>query len=92
MATVFLLGIGSCVQTITTLLEDNGYRVISSYSEGEALEIIRRATPDVLILEHEQTEMNALEVCRRVRGTPGLDTLPVLLLSSRHEESDIVEG
>ncbi len=73
MATVFLLGIGSCAETITRLLEDNGYRIISSWNEREALEIIRRAPPDVLILEHEQTEIDALEMCRRIRCTPGLD-------------------
>jgi signal transduction histidine kinase len=64
------------------------------FSEGDAL-LERLATgesPEVLMLDWELPGMTGLEVCRFIRTTRDEASLPILLMTSRQTEEDLVEG
>jgi CheY-like chemotaxis protein len=52
----------------------------------------RRAVPKVMLLDLKLPKVDGLEVLRAVRADPALARLPVVIMTSSREESDIVES
>jgi DNA-binding response OmpR family regulator len=74
-------------------LKKAGHTVAMAESGAEALAAIAsRGSPDVAILDIEMPGMNGLELLRKLREMPGMDTLPVIFLSARVESKDIKAG
>ena len=63
---------------------------VTSYATGEeALDHIRARRPEIAILDVMLPGIDGVEVCRRVRK---LDQLPVILLTARGDDLDVVVG
>lgn len=73
-------------------LEDAGFRVDLAGSGAEALEALRRAKPDLLVLDLMLPDLSGTEVCRRVRSDSRLSDLPVIMLTAKSSEIDRVVG
>jgi DNA-binding response OmpR family regulator len=71
-------------------LEIEGYEVDLATTGTEALKVVRRRSPALIILDLMLPEMDGYRVLRRIRDD-GLDT-PVLILTARGEETDKVLG
>ena len=69
-------------------LED--YTVVAANNGAEALEAVRQAQPDVLLLDVSMPLVDGLTVCRVLRSEG--NHLPVLMLTARTETSDRVAG
>jgi two-component system response regulator MprA len=67
-----------------------GFAVQSASGGGDALALVERSVPDVLVLDVAMPALDGLAVTRRIRGR-GL-ALPVLLLTARDAVSQRVEG
>ncbi len=70
-------------------LEAQDFRVISARSGPEALDLIRKDRPDIVVLDIMMPEMSGLEVMHQVKAA---SNLPVILLTARDSTSDIVNG
>ena len=79
-------------QTIEMALRRHDFRVTLAYSGVEALKILRRYRPDLVILDVMMPSMSGLEVCRRMRAEPNLADLPVVFLTARGQARDRIEG
>lgn len=77
-------------EALRRALSFEGYEVIAAADGGEALEVLTAQTPDAILLDIMMPGVDGLTVCRRVRDK-GL-TVPVLMLTARHEISDRVAG
>jgi two-component system KDP operon response regulator KdpE len=69
-------------------LTDLGYSVIESKSGEEALEVLRRDTPDLILLDLNMPGIGGLETCRAIRET---SDVPIIVLSVRDTERDKVQ-
>ncbi len=69
-----------------------GYQVIAVGSGEEALEVVGRRVPDLVVLDLMLPGMDGLNVCRRLRGNVRTQSLPILVVSARGEEADVVAG
>ncbi len=69
-----------------------GYQVIAVGSGEEALEVVGRQIPDLVVLDLMLPGMDGLNVCRRLRGDARTQALPILVVSARGEEADVVTG
>jgi two-component system alkaline phosphatase synthesis response regulator PhoP len=80
----------SLLESLSFLLEQNQYRVVTARTGPLALEQARRHNPDLILLDVMLPEVDGFEVCRRLRaeGFAGL----VLMLTARDEEIDQVVG
>jgi len=57
-----------------------------------AWEILRKNPPALVLLDWMLPDMSGIELLRRMRGEPTLETVPVIMLTARSEESDRVRG
>jgi len=67
--------------------------VVDSAGNGiEALRVVMRRKPDLIVTDIVMPEMDGLELLRILRSEPGTQGLPVLLISGRAEEAQRIEG
>jgi DNA-binding response OmpR family regulator len=80
---------------LTELLEhrlgQRGYRTVVARDGDEALALLRENIPDAVILETILPVQDGHEVLRQIRETDRLKRLPVIVLSARKQDRDIVE-
>jgi two-component system alkaline phosphatase synthesis response regulator PhoP len=73
-------------------LEQEGYSVVTATNGADALDIARRAAPDLIVLDVMMPGMDGIEVCRRIRKDAAIRTTPVIMLTARTEDEDYVRG
>jgi DNA-binding response OmpR family regulator len=75
------------------ILEREGFEVHQA-ADGRAAEKLMAALapPAIVTLDVMLPHTDGYELLRRIRGTPGWSTVPVILLTSRSQEKDIVRG
>jgi len=78
----------SILKFLRSNLEDRGYTAISATNGEEALHIIERELPDLIILDVMMPKMDGFEVCRRLREW---SQIPIIMLSARGDEKDKVK-
>jgi two-component system alkaline phosphatase synthesis response regulator PhoP/two-component system response regulator VicR len=80
------------VKLLSTILEIDGFEPSTALSGPEALEMIHREKPDLVLLDIMMPEMDGFEVLARLRSDPAYEDLPVIMLTARTEDRDIFEG
>jgi two-component system phosphate regulon response regulator PhoB len=70
----------------------SGWRVESAMSGEDALEIFAAKHPDLILLDLMLPGLSGMEVCRRIRNGADNADVPVIMLTARGEENDIVAG
>jgi two-component system, OmpR family, phosphate regulon response regulator PhoB len=58
----------------------------------EALLLARETAPDIVLLDWMIEGISGIEVCRRLRRSPGTSNVPIIMLTGRGEEGDRVRG
>jgi DNA-binding response OmpR family regulator len=80
-------------QLIKHALERGRDAIVDIVTSGDAaLDAVRRAPPDLIILDLNLPVVDGTDVCRRIRSQPSTATLPVIMLTARTAESDRVSG
>jgi two-component system alkaline phosphatase synthesis response regulator PhoP len=80
------------LEVITYNLEREGHKVISCRNGEQGLSRIRTDNPDLVILDLMLPGMDGVEVCRQVKSDPVTRAIPVIMVTAKAEESDIVLG
>jgi len=80
------------VELVRYNLANEGFEVIALADGSSGLASLRKATPDLLILDLMLPKMPGLEVCKEIRRDAALNRLPILMLTARGEEADRVIG
>lgn len=73
-------------------LERQGYDVSSALSGEEGLQAITANPPDAVLLDIMLSGLDGIEVCRQLRGQAETKRMPIVMLTARGEEEDIVKG
>ncbi|MFZ5572816.1 MAG: response regulator [Thermodesulfobacteriota bacterium] len=80
------------LQVIRNNLHLAGASVLTAVSGPEALETIRQAKPDIILLDIMMPKMNGYETARRIRSLFSKEELPILFLSAKNQVRDLVDG
>ena len=73
-------------------LQRAGFEAELVSSGRDVLPRLRKAPPDLLLLDIMLPELDGLEVCRAVRSEPATATIPIIIVTARGEESDRIVG
>jgi DNA-binding response OmpR family regulator len=77
---------------VSFTLRRRGHTVLEATTGTEAYELIAAERPDLAILDVMMPGMSGVEVARRLHEQPGLDAIPVVLLSAKGQAGEIAEG
>jgi DNA-binding response OmpR family regulator len=77
------------VRFIRLNLEQDGYQVISAYNGSEALEQVRTALPNLVLLDVMMPDIDGFEVLKKIREA---SSVPVIMLTAKGEEDDRIRG
>jgi len=73
-------------------LEREGYKTIGVESGEEGLDKALAVKPDLMILDLMLPGMSGMDVCRRIKQDSENQSLPIIIVSAKGEEADIVSG
>jgi len=73
-------------------LSAEGYEVSCAGDGLEGLELIRRLRPDLVLLDLMLPGLNGLEICRQLKAEEATRQIPLIMVTAKGEESDIVLG
>ena len=80
------------LEVITYNLEREGFRVHTA-DDGEAgLALVKKRNPDVVLLDLMLPGRDGLEVCRALKADPVTREIPVVMVTAKGEESDVILG
>jgi DNA-binding response OmpR family regulator len=77
---------------ITYNLGRNGYDVVSTQNGNDALELATREAPDLILLDLMLPGLDGTEVARRLKSDPRTAQVPLIMLTAKGEETDVVVG
>ena len=80
------------IQLLSLMLIRQGYQVEQATSGKEALEIVSKQLPDIILLDIRMPEMNGYEVCTRLKANSATKNIPIIFISSIEEPSEKVEA
>ncbi len=80
------------VKLLAYELADQGYDTIEASNGPQALELAKAERPDVILLDIMMPGMDGIEVCRRLKVDPILEPIPVIMVSAREREEDVIRG
>jgi two-component system phosphate regulon response regulator PhoB len=80
------------VELLEVTLRKAGYETHTSQSGEEAVKQIRKQQPALVLLDLMLPGMDGLEVCRALKSDGMTRTIPVVMVTAKGEESDIIVG
>lgn len=80
------------VRLLADRLAARGYQIETADSGAQALELVERWQPDIVLLDVIMPEMNGYEVCRRIRSDLGNPMLPVVMVTALDPDEERVKG
>ena len=73
-------------------LAADGYQVIEAADGQEALELARQERPDLIVLDKVMPKFDGFEVVRALREDPQTQLIPIVMLTERTSEDDVLDG
>ena len=80
------------VQLLKRKLERENMRVMAAYSGLEALDMVRKDKPDLILLDVMMPDMDGIEVCQRLQASDDTRTIPVIFVTARTSKEGKIEG
>jgi CheY-like chemotaxis protein len=74
------------VKLFEITLQQGGYEVIPAYDGISALDIAEADKPDLILLDIMMPMMSGYEVCQQLKGNPQTQNIPVVFITSAHNE------
>ena len=79
-------------ELIAFTLKYHGFEVITAENGEQALQLAAEAKPDLLLLDVRMPRLTGYEVCQKVKERDDLRRIPVVFLSAKGQESEILQG
>ncbi len=80
------------IQVLGTILKQEGYQINVARNGMQALEMVDKLPPDLILLDVMMPEMDGFETCKRLKSSSFSENIPIIFLTARTETEDIVRG
>lgn len=68
------------------------YHIVTAHDGIEALKQVARHRPDLIVSDIMMPEMDGIELCRKLKGDEATASIPVFLLTAKHDVAAKIEG
>jgi CheY-like chemotaxis protein len=80
------------LELIQAYLEDVDCTTVAAQDGVEALDLVAKRKPDLILLDVMMPKMSGFEVCRRLKGNPKTSDIPIIMVTALNEFGDIERG
>src|SRR6187401_2165474 len=80
------------IQAVTAILREHGYQISVATNGRQALSVLERVRPDLILLDVLMPEMDGFEACRRIKNNAAYQDIPIIFLTAKTDATDIVRG
>ena len=80
------------IQAISAILKEKGYQISVATNGRQALAVVDRVRPDLILLDVMMPEMDGFETCRQLKAAEKWRQIPVIFLTAKTETADLVQG
>jgi len=80
------------VLSLEYLMKREGYEVLVAHDGEEALDVLRREHPRLVLLDVMMPKKSGFEVCQELRADDAIKDTLVLMLTAKGRETDIAKG
>lgn len=79
-------------ELLTYNLQRENFEVVAAKDGRKGLDFIYQIRPDLIILDLMIPEINGVEICQKIKSDPLVKKIPLIILSAKGQESDIIYG
>src|ERR1700733_3900267 len=79
-------------ELISYNLEREGYEIACLYDGSQAIDFVHKRKPELIILDLMLPEVDGIEICRTLKSDPNTKHIPIVMLTAKSEEADMVVG
>jgi phosphoserine phosphatase RsbU/P len=80
------------IQTLSAILKEKGYQLSVATNGKQALQVLEKVQPDLILLDVMMPEMDGFETCLQIKKSEALRNIPIIFLTAKTETADIVAG
>jgi two-component system alkaline phosphatase synthesis response regulator PhoP len=80
------------IDLVSLQAEISGYELVSVSDGLNGYELVLKEKPDLILLDIMLPGQNGLDVCRKIKAHPLVKMIPIIMISARSEETDVVVG
>ncbi|MCH7916487.1 MAG: response regulator [Planctomycetes bacterium] len=80
------------LELLQAYLEELDCETVAAYDGPEALDLVAKSPPDLLLLDIMMPKMSGFEVCRRLKSDPKTSAIPIIMVTALNEFGDIERG
>ena len=73
-------------ELIENVLSGDGYRVFMANKCEEALNMLKRVSPDLIMIDIVMPEMNGIELCQKIKNNHSFKNVPVIMMTCYDNE------
>ena len=77
---------------LQVMLSNDGYEVVTASAGAEALELVERAPPDLIVLDVMMPGMDGYQVATRIKANPATRHIPVIMLTALSDKNSMMHG
>jgi two-component system alkaline phosphatase synthesis response regulator PhoP len=80
------------IEFLSYNLKKEGYQVFTALTGEEGIAVARKEVPHLILLDVMMPGIDGIEVCRELRGLPGMDSVIIAFLTARSEDYSHIAG
>ena len=80
------------LQVLGNILSKEGYKISAALNGEQALKILQKAKPDLILLDIMMPGLSGYDVLEKIRADETVRDIPVIFLTAKTEKEDIIQG
>jgi len=80
------------IQALSAILKEHGYQISVATSGQQAIDLLERIRPDLILLDIMMPGIDGFETCRRIKASTSWREIPLIFLTARTGTEDLVRG
>ncbi|TQV89021.1 response regulator [Aliikangiella coralliicola] len=80
------------IHVLSTILESNGYEVVTAESGEAGVEVAKQELPDLVLMDVVMPGLNGFQATRQLKKDPATAHIPVVIVTTKDQETDKIWG